>query len=530
MSSFESTTPDEIRQIIQSYGIKCSPDDPIPSNILKSSIDVFVPIWTELVNISLTQGNMDCLKGAILLPLIKDLDELMDKDNFKNYRPVSNLLFVSKLIERVVSIRLNKHMDDNNLHSEVQYGYRKGHSTETLLLKIVNDLLNNCDKQMPSILMLLDLSAAFDTVDQSKLLSILHNDIGLEGAVLKWFDSFLLGRTQKVKIGKEYSAETELKYGVAQGSVLGPDLFKIYIRSLRNYVKPAMFDIFGFADDHQLLKAFLPIFQVTALSNDIQNCFEMISKWMNEYFLCLNTSKTKILIIVPPSLRNEIIIQGTFINDKCIRFVRSAKNLGVTLDSELSFEPHIIKLVKSCFFIIRRLSKIKAYLTYEQLRTVVCACIFSRLDYCNSLFYGVSSQLLAKLQYVQNSAVRLLRKKNGFGYISVNEYIRRCHWLKVKERILFKLCLIVHKCLHGVAPASLKEILTYSTSTRTLKINEHPYKCSSGDRRFARVAPKLWNLLPLNIRMESRTDIFKSHLKTYLFEKSEHLIEKLHER
>ena len=298
--------------------------------------------------------------------------------------------------------------------------------------------------------------------------------------------------------------------------VLGPDLFKIYVRSLRKEVEPARFDIFGFADDHQLLKTFLPIFQVTALQNDIQYCFELISKWMNKYFLCLNASKTKILIIVPPSLRGKIVIHGTFINDKCVRFVSSAKNLGVILDDELSFSAHITKLVKSCFFTIRNLSKIKSYLTFEQLRTVVYGAIFSRLDYCNSLFYGINSVLLGKLQSVQNSAVRLLRKKNGLCRISTDDFIRKCHWLRVKARILFKLCLIVHKCLHGIAPGSLQVMLTYNTSSRTMKLNEPPYHKSCGDRRFGRIAPKLWNLLPSDIRTEVKTDVFKRQLKPYI--------------
>ena len=127
-------------------------------------------------------------------------------------------------MERIVSKRLNKHMDDNDLHSDVQYGYRKGHSTETLLLKVVNDLLDNCDNLKPSILVLLDLSAAFDTVDQSKLLSILREEIGVDGVALHWFESFLCGRTQKVQIGDETSDELTLNYDVPQGSVLGPDL------------------------------------------------------------------------------------------------------------------------------------------------------------------------------------------------------------------------------------------------------------------------------------------------------------------
>ena len=207
---------------------------------------------------------------------------------------------VGKLIERIVSKRLNEHMEKNNLHSDFQHGYKKGHSTETLLLKVVNDLLLACDNHLPSIVMLLDLSAAFDTVDQAKLLYILQSEIGIEGIALNWFESFLKGRTQKVKIGDVYSDESGLNYGVAQGSVLGPDLFNIYIRSLKKQVEPSRFSIFGFADDHQLIKTFLPSFQVDAFDYDINHCFKLIAEWMTFFFLRLNASKTKILIITLP--------------------------------------------------------------------------------------------------------------------------------------------------------------------------------------------------------------------------------------
>ena len=147
----------------------------------------------------------------------------------KNYRPVSNLLFLSKLIERIVDIRLQQHISRNNLHSDNQFGYKKYHSTESLLLKIVDNLLLSCDVNMPSVVLLLDLSAAFDTVDHGKLLEVLYNDIGIRGTVYNWCKSFLTNRTFKVKIENSYSNEMWLPYGVAQSLDLD---FLTYILNL----------------------------------------------------------------------------------------------------------------------------------------------------------------------------------------------------------------------------------------------------------------------------------------------------------
>ena len=531
LTDFDCVTEEEIKRIVLTCGVKCSPEDPLPATLLKNYVKMFLPIWTRLVNLSLREGSMECLKNAVVLPLFKEMDDSMvDKDNLKNYRPVSNLLFVGKLIERVVAIRLKKHMTDNNLHSDFQYGFKPNHSTETLLLTLINDLLIACDNQMPSILMLLDLSAAFDTVDQEKLLSILQHEIGVEGTPLKWLTSYLKGRTQEVKIGESFSEKLDLKYGVAQGSVLGPDLFNIYVRTLQNYVEPSTFSIFGFADDHQLLKIFLPALQVNALGENIQNCFKIIGDWMNKYFLQLNTNKTKILVVMPPSQSRKILIHGTFINGNCVRFVPSAKNLGVILDDELTFKHQIQKVMKSCFLTIRKLSRIKNFLTYEQLRTVVYACVLTKLDYCNSLYFGINANLLNKLQLVQNSAVRLLRKKGGFNNLSTHDCIRKCHWLPIRERIIFKTCLIVHKCLLGVAPLYLQNMIKINSSNRTRYLVQPLFRTSFAERSFSRIGPKLWNLLPLSIRGEENTDIFKRLLKTFLFDHSEQLFQKLAER
>lgn len=530
LSHFIPATEDEVREIVISYGIKCSPEDPFPSSLLVQYQDLFLPIWTKLVNLSLATGSMDCLKNAIIFPLIKDMDNIIDKDNMKNYRPVSNLLFVGKLIERIVSAQLDKHMKTNDLEKDYQFGYKSGHSCETLLLKVVNDLLMACDNNLPTILILLDLSAAFDTIEQKICLEILHDDIGVEGVALKWFESFLIGRTQKVKIGNSYSNETHLRYGAPQGSVLAPRLFNIYTRSLKKHMEPSKFSIFGFADDHQLLKSFLSMLQIEALGENLQHCFDRIAEWMNRFCLKLNTGKTKILIVAPPAIAQSIVIRGTFVNNDCIRFVHSAKNLGVILDDELHFKHQITNVVRSCLWTIRELSKIKPFLTYNHLRTAISSFVFSKLDYCNALYYGVNSDLLKKMQSVQNSAARLIKSSLNTSNISVSDVIKNCHWLRVRERIFFKLCLTMHKCVHGLAPKLISDLVTFSTSSRTKLLTQCQHNSKFGDRCFARIGPKMWNLLPIQLRFETNTQNFKAALKTLLFDDADKLFRKLSEK
>ena len=519
LSEFEPATEDEIRQIVMSFGIKCSPADPIPASLLKENCDIFIPYWLEIVNLSLEVGSMDCLKDAIIVPLIKGLNSLVDKEQFKNYRPVSNLELISKLIERVVNTRLDSHLERNQLHASNQFGYKKNHSTEYLLLKILDKLLMNCDNNMPSVILLLDLSSAFNTVDHQKLLDVLRYDIVVKGTVYKWFKSFLTNRSFKVKIGDSYSNDTPLLFGVAQGSVLGPKLFNLYSKSLYKYVESTKFSIEGFADDHQLLKHFLPSLQSYALGKGIQQCLDSILRWMNDNFLRLNDDKTKIIVIAPPSIQKEIVIRGTFVNNNCIRFADHAKNLGVILDNELSFDTHITKVVKTCFGMLRKLRSIKHLLTQDHLKSLVCSYIFSRLDYCNSQFFGLSSENISKLQHVQNCAARLILKKGNFG--SLNNVFLKFHWLKIKERILYKLLLIVHKCLHQQAPDSLNRLLAYAESDRCMKLRETRVKSKFGDKAFNHIGPKLWNLLPNDIRNQHNVLVFKKMVKSLLITKGD---------
>ena len=231
---------------------------------------------------------------SFLTPLIKKI--ILDAEILKNYRPVSNLSFLSKLIERLVCVQLVNHLGKNGLYEVFQSAYREVHSTETTLLRVQNDILQAVDCRGGAILVLLDLSVA---LDHEKLIRTLHAYCGIKGNPLKWFLSYLKGRVQSVLIGFTFSREQNLLFGVPQGSVLGPVLFTIYTTPLGRIIQRHGLTYHLYADDTQLYMAFKPC-DVTSKSDAISRieaCVADIRIWMNDNFLKLNDDKSELLII-----------------------------------------------------------------------------------------------------------------------------------------------------------------------------------------------------------------------------------------
>ena len=205
LSTFMDATEIEIRNIIKLSPAKSCELDPLPTWLLKECIAELVPTITDIVNMSLRDSLMPkSLKTALIRPLLKKTG--LDSDILKNYRPVSNLTFISKVIEKVVSGRLNEHLIKNSMFDPLQSAYRIVIiiSTETDLIKVQNDILSALDAGTSAILLMLDLSAAFDTIDHDILLSRLCNVYGITGNALDWFRSYLIGRIQRVVIESLY--------------------------------------------------------------------------------------------------------------------------------------------------------------------------------------------------------------------------------------------------------------------------------------------------------------------------------------
>ena len=223
----------------------------------------------EIVNLSLSTGKMpDDYKNAVLIPLLKNIS--LDQEMFNNFRPISNLVYISKLIEKVIASRLHSHMTNNNLYEELQSSYRKFHSTETALTCVHDDILRAIDDNKSVLLIMLDLSAAFDTVDHDVLLERLK--------------SYLSGRSQSVLINGTQSKPTLLVCGVPQGSVLGPILFTIYMLPLGDIIKRHGMQFHMYADDCQLYTTFeASDINQTALNMEI--LIDDIRGWYSENML-----------------------------------------------------------------------------------------------------------------------------------------------------------------------------------------------------------------------------------------------------
>mgnify|MGYP003953543213 CR=1 FL=1 len=275
LDTFKLVKEEEVRKLILSSPSKSCPLDPWPTCLVKDCIDILIFPITRLLNLSLSKGIFpEKFKKAIVIPLIKKSS--LPKNCLKNYRPVSNLNYISKLLEKIVANQIKSHLSTNNLHNPKQSAYREGHSTESALLSVGNDINLNLAKGESTAMVLLDLSAAFDTIDHNILLSRLYDYFGVKGIVLQWITSYLQNRNQSVKIGTTYSEKQSLNFGVPQGSVLGPLLFTMYttpISGIINNHKPLEHCLY--ADDTQIYVSLTPT-NANEMLKILQKCLQSI--------------------------------------------------------------------------------------------------------------------------------------------------------------------------------------------------------------------------------------------------------------
>ena len=344
--------------------------------------------------------------------------------------------------------------------------------------------------------------------------------VGLNDTALQLMRSYLTDRTVSVEIGTATSSSAPLIYGVPQGSILGPLLFSIYMLPLGQIIRKHNINFHCYADDTQL---YLPLntSNPNCLSSLIA-CLADLQNWMSANFLQLNTNKSEILLFGPLTTRSQL---QNCLGSMATNVTPVARNLGVLLDSDLNLEAQVKNVVRTCFFHIRNIYRIRSVLSTPNLHTVINALISSRLDYCNALYSNLNKASIHRLQLVQNAAARLITGTRRYEHIT--PVLAALHWLPVTLRIDFKILLLTFKALNGLAPQYLADLLQPHDPIRNLRSAELalldlPWsnRVTRGDRAFAVRAPTLWNSLPLDLRLASSLTIFKSKLKTHFYRKA----------
>ncbi|KAF7247943.1 Phosphatidylinositol N-acetylglucosaminyltransferase subunit A [Varanus komodoensis] len=461
LNEFQLLRPDDVDKVLGQVRPTTCLLDPCPSWLINDSKHGIGTWILEVVNASLREGRVPApLKEAVVRPVLKKVS--LDPEMATNYRPVANIPFLGKVLERVVAGQLQALLDETDYLDPLQSGFRPGYGTESALVALYDDLCREKDRGSASLLVLLDLSAAFDTIDHGILLDRLAG-LGVGGTALQWFRSYLNGRFQKVVLGDYGSAPWQLCHGVPQGSILSPLLFNIYMKPLGEVIRRCGLRNHQYADDTQLYLSFStnPGEAVAVLNR----CLAEVMGWMRANKLKLNPDKMEVLLVGGSSFGEGEL--NLVLNGVALPLRDKVRSLGVLLDPELSLEAQVTAVARSAFLQLRLIHQLRPYLENDCLATVTHALVTSRLDFCNALYVGLPLKMVRILQLVQNRAARLL---TGTGrYVHMTPVLRQLHWLPIEVRAQFKVLVMTYKALDGLGPGYLKERLHPYMPSRPLR-------------------------------------------------------------
>ena len=392
------------------------------------------------------------LKISKTTPIFKDKGSNL---NCINYRPISLLSNINKIVEKIMHKQLYNFISKHNIIYELQFGFRCNHSTNHVLLELTEDIRNAIDTNNFVVGIFIDLQKAFDTVDHNILLHKL-NYYGIRGLTNDWFKSYLLNRKQYVSIQGIDSDQTIMEYGVPQGSVLGPLLFLLYINDLHKAVQFSTTR--HFADDTNLL---IKNKSLKQLKKHLNLDLRKLVNWLNANKISLNRSKTELIIFKHPNKRLNYDLKIK-LNGKRLYPSNVVKYLGVFIDSHLNWNYNSDFLAAKLSRANGMLAKIRHFVPLNILRTIYFSIFSSMLTYGSQIWgqhKNIGTQRIIKLQ---DKSIRIINFANY--HEKTDKLYKSSHILKISDNITLQNFLYVHDSLNGNLPKALNDKFIYINS------------------------------------------------------------------
>ena len=485
-----------------SAGVDC-----IPTSIMKSSIIYIAEPISKIVNQSFQKGTCpDKLKIAKICPIFKS----GEKNIFSNYRPISILPSFSKIFEKAMSNRLMSFFESKNILIDNQFGFRKKRSTYMALLEMYENVSSAIDNQEFSVGIFIDLSKAFDTINHSILIEKLHY-YGIRGTALDWFRSYLQLRSQYVYLNGVQSSMLSVTCGVPQGSILGPLLFILYINDINNCCDNLRLILF--ADDTNL---FYSNRVYSELERIINTDLDKLSSWFKANKLSLNAVKTNFIVFghkkIPRDL--NLVLDGNVLDrTDCVKF------LGIYVDEKLTWNNHLNYISGKISRSLGMISRVCRILPVDILKTLYYSMIYPYLLYCCIVWGGACTTSLHKLEVLQNRAVRLITRSPFRA--SSRPIFKQLNVLRLADIRQVQIALFMFEIRNSSLPKCCllycsPNLNNYYSMRNVCDFLTPAFRTNIREQSVSVLGPRLWNMLPLDVRSSVSLFCFKKSVRSHL--------------
>ena len=492
--------------------------DDLDSKLLRPIAPLIAPMVTHIINLCFNENVCpQAWKISKVVPIPKNKKLPFSESNS---RPISLLPILSKIMERIVYEQMQSYFSNNNLITNFQHAYREKYSTATALTQMVDDWFKEIEERKIIGVILLDFSAAFDIMDHELMLKKFKS-YGFSQSALLWINSYLSDRRQMVYFNGSYSDVKHVKHGVPQGSCLGPLLYTIFTNDLPLVLQKASISMY--ADDSTI---YLAEAKISDLNINLDRELKLVLDWINSNKLILNVSKTTSVVIgtnYSLCLKPKLDLS---ISNMLIKQVEETKLLGVIIESKLSWDKHIQRVVTKMGNTLSVIKRCAKYLTKQTIKQVIQALVLSHLDYCSTVWSNTSLGNIRKLQLVQNKAARVALSCGWrTNVIKMHECLS---WFEVKNRLLYSLMVFIKNVIRAKTPFIFYQKLSFSTDAHNYSTRHATAGCfalprsktKSGQRTTSYRAMQEWNTLPNHITQQNDIYGFKKILKEHYLKRN----------